>query len=89
MNHLARVALGSAHAHDDYRPLMWALLQAMEVSGIQVQGFHSQARFVDADGTLTISGRSERHLDSWLMSPEHCREVVAHGMCGADVAVVG
>jgi cobyrinic acid a,c-diamide synthase len=88
MNYLARVALGAAHAHDDYRPVLWALLHAMEVAGIQVQGFHSQARFVESDGTLAISGRAERHLDSWLMSPDHCREVVSHGMRGADLAVV-
>jgi cobyrinic acid a,c-diamide synthase len=88
MNQLARVALGSAHASDDYRPILWALLHAMEVGGIQVQGFHSQARFVDGDGTRAISGRAERHLDSWLMSPEHCHEVLTHGMRGADLAVV-
>jgi cobyrinic acid a,c-diamide synthase len=88
MNCVARVALGSINAHEDYRAVLWALLHAMEVGGVQVQGFHSQATFVETDGTLAITGRAQRHLDSWLMSPEHCREVLSHGMRGADLAVV-
>jgi cobyrinic acid a,c-diamide synthase len=85
---LPRLAVGTALPGTNLKPLLWALFEAMRSKGLQVQSFHSRACFVRHRGTTTASGTSPRHLDSWLMTPELCREVLIHGAESADLAVV-
>ncbi len=60
----------------------------LEAGGIAVQSFYSQSHFVPADGAMPITGRCYRHLDSWLMNADVCRDVFVHGACGADLSIV-
>ena len=55
---------------------------------MQVQSFLSQACFPACQGLTTITGLPARHLDSWLMSPETCRQIFVRGAQGADLALV-
>jgi cobyrinic acid a,c-diamide synthase len=40
------------------------------------------------NGAAVASGQASRHLDSWLMSPDTCRELFAHGAGHCDLAIV-
>ena len=88
MRTLPRVALGAVQPQADYRPLLWGLLQCLEEAGVQTQCFCSQSLFPAVDGATSITGRSYRHLDAQLMSPEICREVLLHGAHGADLSII-
>jgi len=56
--------------------------------GAQVQHFHSRACFSPLNAALAVTGLNSRHLDSWLMSKEVCREVFVHGCASSDLALV-
>ena len=88
MSALPRIAVGTIQPEADLRAMLWALMEALRESGLQVQGFLSQASFVAFHGAATASGLSPRHLDSWLMSPETCRWLFAQGASCCDLAVV-
>ena len=40
------------------------------------------------DVAVASTGVSSRHLDSWLMTPDVCREAFAHSACKAELAIV-
>lgn len=83
-----RLALGTVQAGVDPFPVSWALLELLRQRGLQVQCFHSRACFVASGGARSITGSAPRHLDSWLFSPESCRELFAHGAARSDLALV-
>ncbi len=85
---LPRLAVGTVQADVDQTMVLWALIEAMRFKGLQVQSFHGQACFSQHCGTATACGVSPRHLDSWLMSSERCRELLVHGSENADLALV-
>jgi len=85
---LPRLAVGTVQPRADLRSLLWAMIEAMRSKGLQVQSFHSRACFVRHRGTTTASGTSPRHLDTWLMPPELCREILVHGAESCDLALV-
>jgi cobyrinic acid a,c-diamide synthase len=68
--------------------MLWALLETLRKRGLQVQSFLSQACFTDYLGVATLTGLNPRHLDSWLMTPEVCREVFVRGTRGCDFGLV-
>ncbi len=88
MLQLPRFAIGAYQHEVDYQPLCWALLAYIAGRGHAVQHFHSRACFPRLEGAVSSSGVSSRHLDSWLMSPETCREAFAHNASKAEVSVV-
>ncbi len=88
MPQLPRIAIASIQRQIDCTPLLWALLSALECSGLRVQHFLSRACFVAHDGATTITGRPPRQLDSWLMSEADCRRMFASGCRSSDIAVV-
>ena len=88
MSRLPRVAIGTIQPEADLRPMLWALLEALRKQGLQVQSFLSQACFTDYLGVATLTGLNPRHLDSWLMTPELCREVFVRGTRGCDFGLV-
>jgi len=55
---------------------------------MHVQCFLAHAAFTGFQELRSWSGAIPRHLDSWLMTPQHCRDTFASGTRGADVAVV-
>jgi len=68
--------------------MTWALMAYLANRGLQVQHFLSRACFTSCDGALGTTGLGSRHLDSWLMSRDLCRDIFAHAACVADVSIV-
>lgn len=67
---------------------VWAVLSLLQQAGCQVQSFSSRAAFGPHDGALAITGREPRHLDSWLMCRDACRQMFQWNCRDADLAVV-
>lgn len=88
MSRLPRIAIGTIQPDADLRPMLWAFLETLRKRGLQVQSFLSQACFTDYLGVATLTGLNPRHLDSWLMTPELCREVFVRGTRGCDFGLV-
>jgi cobyrinic acid a,c-diamide synthase len=88
MGRLPRIALGTLQTQVDTQPLAWGLLEALSRRGVQVQHFLSRACFTPWDAVPAITGLQSRHLDSWSMSPEVCRELFLRGAGECDLAVV-
>ena len=85
---LPRVAVGSVQPEADCRAILWALIEVLREQGLQVQSFLSRACFANYHGTATATGLNPRHLDSWLMSADLCREIFIHGTRDCDLALV-
>ncbi len=88
MSQLPRLAIGALDADVDPQPICWALLALLSARGQQVQHFFSTASFARLEGAKSATGANSRHLDSWLMTPETCREAFAHGAARAELAIV-
>jgi cobyrinic acid a,c-diamide synthase len=88
MFELPRFALGTVQAEADLCPLLWGLLDSLEQSDWHVQAFQSSAHLTPKCGVRCITGKSQRHLDSWMMSRATCREIFEHGARSADLSVV-
>src|SRR5262249_36576230 len=85
---IPRVSVGTVQAGAEAMPLVGGLLELLKLSGIQVQVFRDRATF-EADGANRLgSGVPVRYLDSWLMSPELCRESFSHGSHNCDLALI-
>ena len=85
---LPRVAVGTIQAEAQSQTILWALTEALRRTGLQVQSFRSRACFPKCRVLGTVTGLASRHLDSWLMSPETCREIFVRGAQAADLALV-
>jgi cobyrinic acid a,c-diamide synthase len=88
MADLPRIAVGTTQHQADGTAVLWALMDSLEGAGVRVQSFLSRAYFPARDGATPITGLAPRHLDSWLMSQETCRELFARGSRASDMAVV-
>lgn len=88
MSILPRLAVGTIQDEADLQPIAWALLAALDQDGVRTQSFLSRACFKPCDGAAVISGNTPRHLDSWLMTPEVCRQTFLRSAATADMAVV-
>ncbi len=88
MSHLPRLAVGSIHSGAHAEFVVWGLLRLLQRHGVQVQHFYSHATFMPLDGARVATGLRSRHLDSWLMSPEVCRYLLAQCSGKCDLAVV-
>lgn len=88
MPRLSRLALGTVQPDADAQPATWALLGLLSRAGLQAQHFLSRACFAPLDGAPVTTGVNSRHLDSWLMTEEVCREMFASGAATTDIAVV-
>lgn len=88
MARLPRLAVGTIQPGADSHPLVWALMEVLRRSGLQVQSFLSRSHFPKLAGAVTVTGLNARHLDSWLMSPEVCCDLFLRGCYAADVALV-
>jgi cobyrinic acid a,c-diamide synthase len=88
MSSLPRLALGTIQPEAESQALLIALLDALESRGVETQTFLSRACFKPHHGASKESGRSARHLDSWLMTPEVARQVFVRSGSTADLALV-
>jgi cobyrinic acid a,c-diamide synthase len=88
MVELPRIALGNVQPAADATVMSWALMEAISRRGLRVQHFLSHAYFCPRDGAISITGAPSRHLDSWLMAPEVCRDIFLRGTRNCDVALL-
>jgi cobyrinic acid a,c-diamide synthase len=88
MSCLPRLAIGTIHPSAESQGILWALLDVLCRAGLNVQTFLSRACFPRYQAAAAITGLCTRHLDSWLMSPNTCRELFLRGMQSADLAIV-
>jgi cobyrinic acid a,c-diamide synthase len=63
-------------------------MELLARQGCQVQHFHSRATFPLYHAALSITGLGSRHLDTWLMSKDVCRELFVHGIGDSNLALV-
>lgn len=88
MSDLPRFSLGTVQPEAELCPVFWALLDTLERAGWHVQSFQSAATLTPVCGVRSITGQSQRHLDSWLMSRSTCREVFGYGSRTSDLSIV-
>lgn len=88
MSSLLRFAFGSVQPKLDVRAPSWALLRLLQQMDFEVQSFRSRGCFPPHEGAHVATGHQARHLDSWTMSSEVCRELMLLGTEHADVAIV-
>lgn len=88
MARFPRLAVGTVQPGADSQAILAALLEVLHRLGFQVQRFLSRSHFSRPTAPLALTGLSVRHLDSWLMSPEVCRDLFWRGCDAADVALV-
>jgi cobyrinic acid a,c-diamide synthase len=85
---LPRAAVGTVQADTDLHTALWALIESLRRHGLQVQSFLSRACFSRYQCTAAVAGSNPRHLDSWLMSTDLCREIFIRGTKDCDLAVI-
>ena len=88
MSDFPRIAVGAIQPGVDSQLITWALIDALVQTGVQVQHFLSRACFVPYHAAAGAAGSESRHLDTWLMSPELCREFFTHGARSCDLSVI-
>ena len=88
MSLLPRFAIGTIQADANLAPLHWGLLDLLDRSGMLAQCFQSRACFTPQDGAAAVTGLQPRHLDSWLMSRDFCREIFFRAASKGDIAIV-
>jgi cobyrinic acid a,c-diamide synthase len=88
MLRLPRLAVGTLQPHTGSLPVLWALSDVLSRRDMHVQHFLSRGCFVPLHGASPGGNGGVRYLDSWLMSPEICRELFAYGAGSADLSLV-
>lgn len=83
-----RLTLASVNSNEQPVAMTAALLAAFRSRDRTVQHFQSRAAFAAVDYITPVTGRSDRHLDAWLMTPALCRELFARAANGAQLSVV-
>jgi cobyrinic acid a,c-diamide synthase len=88
MSRLPRLAVGTLQPHTGALAVLWALSDVLSRRDLHIQHFLSRGCFVPHHGALPGGNGGVRYLDSWLMSPEICRELFAYGARAGDLALV-
>lgn len=88
MTRLPRLALATPPDSREPAAACIAMLAGMTGAGWRVQHFRARARPLGEGVVDDVTGLPGRHLDSWLMPSETCREVFARGCKQADLALV-
>ncbi len=65
-----------------------AILAAMRARGLAVQALKGGPDFLDTGHHTRVSGRVARNLDTWMLSAESNRAVLAEGAARADAVIV-
>lgn len=85
---IPRIAVGSVQRDAECETILWGLLAMLQRQVGSVQAFRSRACFAVRDGARIITGRTSRHLDSWLMDEAACHVALARGSREAGLALV-
>jgi cobyrinic acid a,c-diamide synthase len=88
MSRLPRLAIGTVQPDTVIHEVIWGLMSALTRRGSQVQHFHSRCCFGGVEGALEATGNTSRHLDSWLMDRQLCRELFERGSRDSDLSIV-
>lgn len=64
------------------------LMGAFQRRGLTVQGFKCGPDYIDPTYHTSITGRSSRNLDSWMMEASVMQEIYLHGSRGADISII-
>lgn len=88
MSRSPRLAIGAVQNDVDAQLVVWALMGALRRQGLDVQHFYGQASLAPIEGAASITGSGSRHLDSWLMTPETCRELYVRGSRKRDLSII-
>jgi cobyrinic acid a,c-diamide synthase len=88
MSCLPRFAVGPVQRGIDSRPVLWALLDVLDRLGLRVQTFFSRACLEAVEAATAITGTTPRHLDSWLMTAEQCRDRFRRASRKFDLSIV-
>jgi cobyrinic acid a,c-diamide synthase len=85
---LPRLAVGSVKQGLDCRAVVWGLLDVFDRLGLRVQGFQSRGCLQELEAATAITGIAPRHLDSWLMTAETCRDHFLRAARASQLSVV-
>jgi cobyrinic acid a,c-diamide synthase len=88
MPSLPRLAIGTIQDGADLQAVLMALLDTLRQGGVQPQCFASRSSLPGQWGSKAVTGLPGRFLDSWLMSPELCCDLLLRAAGGADLAAV-
>lgn len=64
------------------------LMAALKRRGLAVQGFKCGPDYIDPAYHAAITGRPSRNLDSWMLSSDTVRSVLAHAGQDADISII-
>ncbi|MGD8189564.1 cobyrinate a,c-diamide synthase [Brevibacillus ginsengisoli] len=64
------------------------LMAALQQRGLTVQGFKCGPDYIDPTYHTAVTGRVSRNLDSWMLSHEVVREILAKGSTDADISII-
>jgi len=88
MPDLPRQAVGTIQDHATPQLMTWALLGALGQGRKHVQRFLGRACSPFCATSEAINGNAPRHLDSWVMPKDVCRELFYRAARRADLSVV-
>ena len=82
MPSLPRLAIGTIQEGADLQAVLMALLDTLRRGGVQTQCFASRASLPGQWASKAVTGLPGRFLDSWLMSPELCGDLLLRSRGG-------
>src|ERR1700724_3373669 len=85
---IPRLVVGGLGSGSGKTSISLGLTAALRDRGRTVQTFKVGADFIDTAYLAHASRRPCRNLDSWMLGDEGVRRSLAHGVMGADCAVV-
>ena len=88
MQSLPRLAIGTIQEGANLQAILMALLDTLRTGGVQTQCFASKASLPGQWASKAVTGLPGRFLDSWLMSPELCCDLLLRSGGGSDLATV-
>ncbi len=82
------IVIGGTHSGSGKTTVTLALMAALVRRGRTVQGFKVGPDFIDPGHHATITGRSGRNLDTWMMDAATLSRSYRAATAGADIAVI-
>lgn len=84
----ARIMLAALHGKSGKTVISLGLLRALTREGLAIQPFKKGPDFVDPGWHRIASRRVSRNLDTFFMTPEKIREVIAQSARDSDVSII-